>query len=339
MQREQEQPETDVLAQLIRAAGRRENPSSQMYERALKAATEVWRKKTQQRRQRRVLVGSIAASVLIAMAAAGLFIGKTAPVPATAIAQFNRIIGVAEVRGPESGRWMIPQDESAMLLPGSAVRTSEGSRAGLALAGGVSLRLAGSTEIALESATRIRLRSGTLYLDRQAHAQNAEPLQVVTAVGTAADWGTQFEVRYREGVYRLRVREGRVVFSRGAEEIDAGAGDQLSIDSAGSVERNRVPAADAEWNWVHTVSIAPDVEDKPVTVLLAWVARETGRTLSFETPEVERKAAGTILHGSIRHLAPLEALSVMLATTDLEFVIPDDSRILVRFKSGASARR
>jgi hypothetical protein len=40
------------------------------------------------------------------------------------------------------------------------------------------------------------------------------------------------------------------------------------------------------------------------------------------------------LHGSIRHLAPLEALSVMLATTDLEYVIPDDRSILVRFKSG-----
>jgi hypothetical protein len=54
--------------------------------------------------------------------------------------------------------------------------------------------------------------------------------------------------------------------------------------------------------------------------------------VTFERPEIERKASSTILHGSIRNLAPLEALSVMLATTDLEYALPDDGTILIRLK-------
>jgi hypothetical protein len=69
-----------------------------------------------------------------------------------------------------------------------------------------------------------------------------------------------------------------------------------------------------------------------VTVLLTWVARETGRAVRFASPDIERKAGTTILHGNIRHLAPLEALSVMLATTDLEYTLPDDATILIRLK-------
>ena len=48
--------------------------------------------------------------------------------------------------------------------------------------------------------------------------------------------------------------------------------------------------------------------------LLAWVARETGKTIRFEKPELERKVQTTILHGNIRLLTPLDALGVMLAT-------------------------
>ena len=70
----------------------------------------------------------------------------------------------------------------------------------------------------------------------------------------------------------------------------------------------------------------------PLTVLLEWVARETGRVIQFDKPEIERKAGTTILHGNIRHLAPLEALEVMLATTDLEYALPDDGTILIRLK-------
>ena len=60
-------------------------------------------------------------------------------------------------------------------------------------------------------------------------------------------------------------------------------------------------------------------------MLLAWVARETGRQLHYESTAVEARAANVILHGNIRHLAPLAALDVMLATTDLEYTLVGDT--------------
>ena len=76
----------------------------------------------------------------------------------------------------------------------------------------------------------------------------------------------------------------------------------------------------------------PDLDDQPVTVLLDWVARETGRTLRYASAEVERQAATTILHGKIGQLAPLEALDAMLATTDLAYEVREDGTIEIRHK-------
>jgi hypothetical protein len=66
------------------------------------------------------------------------------------------------------------------------------------------------------------------------------------------------------------------------------------------------------------------MDGKPASQLIAWVARETGRRLRYESPETEQRAARAILHGNIRNLAPFEALSAMLATTDLEYVLDGD---------------
>jgi len=47
--------------------------------------------------------------------------------------------------------------------------------------------------------------------------------------------------------------------------------------------------------------------------------------LRYESAAVEARAATVILHGNIRHLAPLAALEVMLATTDLEYTLAGDT--------------
>jgi hypothetical protein len=86
----------------------------------------------------------------------------------------------------------------------------------------------------------------------------------------------------------------------------------------------------AEWRWVESIATAPDVNDQPVMELLDWVARETGRPIRFKDAEVERRAASTILHGSVRNLAPLDALSLMLATTDLDYVELTDGTLLIQ---------
>ena len=63
------------------------------------------------------------------------------------------------------------------------------------------------------------------------------------------------------------------------------------------------------------------------------VALESWRSsVRFADAEVERRASTTTLHGTIRSLAPLEALSVMLATTDLAHRLLPDGTILITSK-------
>ena len=318
----------DAVARLMRAAGRRAEPPAEAYEQALAAALSSW-DQLQARRRRRVFV-TIAASVLLAIGVA-VVVTNLPPGTPPSIGYADRIVGTVEVRTDAQPEWSTLRDALQDLPRGAQLRTQAGSRAGIVLTAGVSLRLAEATEVELESASRLLVIAGKIYIDTGA-ARATHGIEVITEAGTAVDVGTQFEVQYRDGEYRLRVREGRVLLRRDAGEVDGQAGEQIKILVDGVLERSRIGQDDPAWDWVESVAPAPDIDKQPVTVLLTWVARETGRTLRFASPDIESKAGTTILHGSIRHLAPLEALSVMLATTDLEYTLPDDATILIRLK-------
>jgi hypothetical protein len=126
------------------------------------------------------------------------------------------------------------------------------------------------------------------------------------------------------------VREGRVALLRDADRVIADAGTQLAVDASGDVSRTRIARSGPEWQWAESVAPSPNFDGQPVTVLLEWVARETGRTLHYASAAVERQAAATVLHGNAGHLAPLTALDVMLATTDLTYELGPDGTIEIR---------
>lgn len=324
-EREPRPPDADALAKLIQAAGRREEPPERAYAQTLDVATAAWHAKIR-RRQRRVTAW-LAASV--AVATAGTWFVVTSQVgTAQPIARVERIIGSVDVRTGNTGGWATLRDESQSIVAGTLLRTHEGSRLGVLLADAVSLRLAEDTQVSVESASRIHLRSGKVYVDTGVRG-NAR-VQVVTDAGVASDVGTQFEIQYRQQVYRLRVREGAVQLQRGATNLRSAAGEQLSIDVNGAITRTPVAASDTGWQWTQGLTSAPDIDNQPLTVLLDWVARETGRAIRFSNAETERRARRTILHGNIQLLAPLDALSVMLATTDLEYVLLDDGTIMIQ---------
>ncbi len=322
--------EMDTVARLIRTAGRRADPPAEAFEQTLASATEAWRAKVRSRTQRQRFA-AIAASLLIVVCVA-LLVNNRSPQPESPVARADRLVGTVEVRSAASGDWITLRDETMTLAIGTQLRTLAGSRAGIVLNNGTSVRLADATSLVLASATSVRLVTGKVYLDTGISLHDAQQIEVITPAGSARDIGTQFEVLYRDDAYRLRVRDGRVLLSHIAGQADGSAGEQLTIDVNGALERTRVTRNDPDWQWVESVAPAPDIDDKPLTVLLEWVARETGRAVAFDEPEVEHKVKTTILHGSIRNLAPLEALAVMLATTDLEYLLPDDGTILIRQK-------
>jgi len=317
----------DALGSLIQAAGHREAPPDWAYERALAAMTQTWRARVRARRIR--MATAFAASI----AAIGVGVGAVVhslgsrPAMVASIAQVERVIGAVQVQRPDVSAWTSLKESAGALPRGTVLRTDSASAAALQI-DGVSVRIAARTELVLDSETRLSLTRGTVYVDSDGAV--AHSMLIVAGPVTVTDVGTQFEVRYRGADYRVRVREGEVLLQRGALRRRGTAGEQLTLDENGVVRSTGIAPNHGDWRWVQTLASAPDIDDQPLTVLLAWVARESGVQVRYATPAIERKATATILHGSIQRLEPLQALEVMLATTDLRHEVLSDGTILIK---------
>jgi ferric-dicitrate binding protein FerR (iron transport regulator) len=151
-----------------------------------------------------------------------------------------------------------------------------------------------------------------------------------------SDVGTVFQVDVKPTAVRVRVREGLVQLDAAGREglLRSGAGEELELDERGGLRHGIVPPSHPAWAWAEALAPPPDVEGRPLLQFLDWVAHETGRRVRFAAPEVEAQAREVVLHGRTRDLTPLQALDVMLSTTDLEYVLSTDQVILIRRRSG-----
>lgn len=305
--------EVDIVESLLRNAGRRAEPPPDAYREVYAAAHDAFRRKASRRRDRRWLLGAAAAA---ALAFVVVSVMRWTPLPNHhgELARVVRVLGNVEVASGDA--WQPLAQSPAGLKGGMKLRTHADGRVVLELAGGESLRLAGGTEVMLDAPGRLYLQAGTLYADSGAQPAAAR-LEIVTPAGTARDVGTQFELSVTGATIRLRVREGTVALDRGGQSLTGQAGEQIEIDGIGSILRSPIPPHDAAWQWAESIAPMPDMDGKPVAALIAWVARETGRRVAYESPMVEQHATAIILHGDIRHLPPMAALEAMLATTDL----------------------
>jgi ferric-dicitrate binding protein FerR (iron transport regulator) len=320
----------DGFAKLISTAGRRETPPDYAYEQTLRVATEAWEKKVRARRWR--LASSLAASIAL-IASLGVWQITREPVTIgtpSIVATLDRTLGTLERRTSER-EWEVMSESSARTIAAEThLRTRADASAGLLLQGGQSLRLAGATEVVLQSSSKVRLITGKAYMDT-GNALNRS-VELLTEAGTAIDIGTQFEVFYRDQRFRLRVRDGTVMLQRGNDEIHSTAGEQLAIGPDGAVKRTFVELADPDWQWAEALAPTPEIEGRPLSTLLDWVRRETGRSILYADREIQRRTEHTILHGSIEGLAPLDALRVMLATTDFDYRLGENGSIRIELR-------
>jgi ferric-dicitrate binding protein FerR (iron transport regulator) len=197
------------------------------------------------------------------------------------------------------------------------LRTIGDGRAAFELADGVSLRVGEATEWQFRGPSRIELTAGTLYVDSGAGAAS-RGVEIATESGVVRDVGTQFEVRALSSGLRLRVREGlaELETAAGDRSVSTGAGEQLSIDARGAMQRRPIAADDAEWSWTQALATPPPLDGRSAFEVLTWIARETGKRLEFADAEVELRARSALLHGSSEGFLPLELLDVVIATTD-----------------------
>ncbi len=324
-----EHPPSDVLAELIRSVGRRAQPPPEDYERVLHASREAWQRAVRQRVRRRWTYALAAGIALLAVSLATLrFIDSRPGDQIVAQLTISRGTVFASDDIGDDGHWVT--GAGVPIPAGTRLRTDESGRAALRLDAGISLRIAGSTDVLLRPGNRIELFSGRVYVDTG--TQPGGSVELVTRFGKLRDVGTQFEVLATGQTLRVRTREGLVRLTRDTspETLECAGSEELRLDSLGHVERGRIAPHDAEWAWAATLSEPPRGAELPLLRFLEWVARETGRRVQYDSPATEARVRRVVLHVSSLDLAPVDALDVALASTDIEYTLPDDATILLR---------
>ncbi len=325
----------DVIADLVRAAGRRPDPPTADRDAVLRAASDAWRQAVR-RRQRHQIAWGLAASILCV--AVILRIVGSGPVQPDSSAQFGTVgslQGEIAVRDTERAVWR-PLRDGEMLGAGAQIRTPQAAAA-LIVPGTGSIRLQPATLLAVQGRARLRLETGTVYVDADASAPG-QGVQIETPFGVARDIGTVFELAADANGLRLRVRDGRVELGQqgGATVFDAAAGEELRLGNDGSIRRGSIDVTGAEWHWAEQLAKPFNPEGRRLAEFLRWVARETGRQLRFRSARDETLANSAVLHGATRNLAPMEALDLMLAATDFEYSLTPDSVLIVGRRATAN---
>jgi ferric-dicitrate binding protein FerR (iron transport regulator) len=318
-----------LLGELVRAAGRRHEPPPGDYEHVLLAARTAWQRKVRARRRQRFVLALAAGLVIVLLAGATLFQWTLHRSPQF-IASAALRHGDTRVLLPNEVEWQ-PLQVGLAMSAGTRVRTGFEGGAALELRNGTSIRLNHQSEITFESQSVLRLESGTMYADTRSRVP-PDALRIDTPLGSIRDVGTVFEVKATYEAVRVRVREGRVrlEMTRAPSALEGHNGEEIEVGRNGEVTHRAFSSHDGEWSWAETLATTPDIEGRPLLQFLTWVAHETGRQLMFDEPATEAQARAVTLHGKAAKLPPLEALDILLSTTDLEYVLRGDQVILIR---------
>lgn len=328
-------PDDDAaIARLLRATGKREQPSEDL-ERHIRAAVHAeWLATVAQRGRLRQRIWMAAAASILTLVA-GLWVMQTRlSGPGALVAKLDRLEGSVNVseQSPLSwltgNRWRLVQPRQQMRV-GDALETRHDGRTALTVAGSISLRLDHDTRIAFIDEGRIEVLHGAVYVDAGEALAGRRELLLDTPAGAVRHVGTQYEVRVLPAGTRIRVREGRVELSdpSGASE-QLTAGEQLFVAPDGAHSRATAAADGSDWSWTGEVAPPFDIEGRPLGEFLDWVARETGRKVIFVDAQTEAEAASAVLHGSVAGLSPDEALQAVLPTTRLRGTLRDGDLLL-----------
>jgi ferric-dicitrate binding protein FerR (iron transport regulator) len=330
-------PKGDVEdAQILREALHADYLSPEALSR-IRAATEAeWRATVavQPRRWTRV---AIAASVLGVAVAAGLAVFGTYESNRGGEVLANLVLvespGVTQVRTLRSN---VPLAAGEPLLSDRTYQAQ--GQALLALEAGGNLRIAAGSKFDVVGKDTVQLDAGEMYVDIPPGMHTPAAFVVATPAGEFRHVGTQFALAVANGGTRLRVREGVVhwVAADGRSAVQAGT--EVYISRDGKASHRVIASSDTAWDW--TAATTPDfeVENRPLQEFLAWVARESGRELIL-ADEVTRKQVATIrMHGSVKGLTPMQALSAVMTATSLRFELPE-GRIRVSFAGDSPTRQ
>ncbi len=192
----------------------------------------------------------------------------------------------------------------------------------LGLRGGGNLRVAAGSEFLVMSGNAVQLERGELYVDIPPGSHAAQSFVAITDAGEFSHVGTQFAIAVNDGATRLRVREGSVQWRAGGAESTVNAGTEVFIDRNDQVTRRALDASGDHWAWTESMAPEMDIEGRPLSEFLEWVARETGRRLVIADETTRGQVEVIRTHGNVHGLKPLQALKAVMASTSLHLELP-----------------
>lgn len=192
----------------------------------------------------------------------------------------------------------------------------------LKLDGGGNLRVGRGSTFDIADAHTVRLERGEMYVDIPPGARGSAPFVVLTASGQFRHLGTQFGVAIVGTQTRLRVREGSVLWSGAQGDRTVDAGTEVLMDER-EISRRSIPTAGREWAWAESLAPEIDIENRPLSEFLAWFSRETGRKLELADLAARHDVDTILMHGNVRGLGVMEALTAVMAATTLHYELPE----------------
>ena len=281
---------------------------------------------------------AFASAFLAAVAVLGLMIGRfnlvdrrPAPLgePVAVVEQVDGLPRRVSGTSDEPGTAAMSRDDTVRV--GEWIETDARARVALRFSDGTSVRLDVGSRARLLSSSVIELAAGAVYVDT---GRELGRFEVRTAMATARDVGTQFEVRLLDRAVRLRVRTGVVELKDRTRSVAGRAGTEISLSATGAVSRP-IATHGSEWDWTVHVSPLLDIEGVALATFLERVAREHGWAVRFIDPALAREASDIVLHGSVHGLPPREAVEVAITTSGLRHRLEGGELVVLR---GTGAR-
>lgn len=333
--RDEPQVDDAGIEELLQQVGARAEPSVEVEREVFAAAHAEWRSLVEERqRKRRFMVSGMAAgfALIVLVATFGLQLTVT---PAHPIATLLRVEGGLAIDGERGA--LRTGTAGGAIVAGERLTTDRTGRVALDIGPGVSLRLDRETVVRFAANDRVTLEAGTVYVDSPP-SDAAVPLTIESRAGSIRHVGTQYLVRDARPEVEISVREGRILVTNSAGTSAGEAGEQLRVTESGQITRARIAATDETWTWAESMAPTFDINERSLASFLAWVARETGRELVYQSPEARVAATGIKLHGSIRGLDLDTALAAVLSTTQLRQYSAGADRIGIMLTAAVGER-
>lgn len=315
-------PQNEADDARILREGLHVNPLSDEAMNRIRSATEAEWRSSIAARPRRWMPVAIAASVLGVAVVAGLVVLVSLDAEHNGDVLANLVLsespGVTQVRAFRSD---VPIAVGESLLTERRYRAH--GQALLALESGGNLRIAAGSKIEVVGKDAVQLNAGELYVDIPPGVHTLAAFVVTTPAGDFRHVGTQFALAVANGETRLRVREGVVqwVTAEGQSAVEAGS--EVHISRDGKATRGAIAPSDETWDWTSATTPDFEVDNRPLQEFLEWVARESGRELVLADEATRQQVATIRMHGSVKGLTPMQALSAVMAATSLRFDLPE----------------